>query len=137
MPDSSTHIISAGLLSSYVGARMLGVDTDYLVIGLIGALLASASEDPVPIAQCEPTPRLFERSKKLMIAATKLFASSFVAAITVMLLVHWKNDLAVVGIPLAGFGGFFGQTAIKVVRDSIPKIWQSLLSKFGFGDKNA
>jgi hypothetical protein len=138
MPDTLSHSFAAGLGISYIGAKTFGIDTDYLIIGLMGALLASASEDPVSVSQCDTVVAWWTRARKLGVASAKLCASGFVAALVVAILIHYKPGLDVIGIPIAGLLGFFGQIFIKLVRESLPTVWSValnwLMAKFSKGE---
>jgi hypothetical protein len=125
MPEINTHI-AVGLGVSYLGAKIVGLDTDYLVIGIVGALLSASSHPPLETDCKENT--AYCKIKNTCMAIVNLTAIGFFAASGVSILIQYRPEINQVAVPVAGLIGFFGQPLIQSVSAFINGSSKALLA---------
>jgi hypothetical protein len=131
MPEPNTHI-AAGLGISWLGAKLLGLDTDYLIVGMVGSLLAVARSEPEPYQYKGNF--LIERGRRTFRAVADLCAVSFVAASFTSIGVIFVKALEPAAVPIAGAIGFFGQPVIKSITQFIGRAWRVGIRRLGGTD---
>jgi hypothetical protein len=131
MPEPHTPI-AAGLGLSWLGAKLLGLDTDYLIVGMVGSLLAVARSEPEPFQYKGNV--LVERSWRTFRAIADLCAVSFVAAVSTSIGVILFKALEPAAVPIAGLIGFFGQPLIKSMTQFIGRAWRVGIKRLGGSD---
>lgn len=129
MPDPNTHT-AAGLGAAWAAGKIIGLEADYLIVGLVGALLASARETPREAVECAGA-LVLDKIRPLVRVVLGLCAVSFFAATSTALLVLFYPSLGPGGIPIAGLAGFFGTALIKSVTELISRSWAAVLTKIG------
>lgn len=131
MPEPNTHI-AAGLGISWLGAKFLGLDTDYLIVGMVGSLLAAARAEPEPYQYKGNV--LLEFWKRSFRAIADHGAVSFIAACITSLGVAYIHALEPVAVPVVGFTGFFGRPIIKSFTQFIVHAWKPGIKRLGGSD---
>lgn len=131
MPEPHTPI-AAGLGISWLGAKLLGLDTDYLIVGMVGSLLAVARAEPEPYQYQGNF--LLERGRRTFRAIADLCAVSFLAAVLTSIGVIFFKALEPAAVPIAGLTGFFGQPVIKSMTQFIGRAWRVGIKRLGGTD---
>lgn len=128
MPEPNTHI-AAGIATAYAAGKFIGLDADFLIIGLVGALLASARETPQPF-QCTSM-FLLCKLKLTARVVLNLCAVSFFAASSTAIALLLFPKVEPVGAPIAGLVGFFGTVAINSITEFMGRAWKVALTRLG------
>lgn len=131
MPEPNTHI-AAGLGISWLGAKLVGLDTDYLIVGMVGSLLAAARSEPEPFSYTGHF--LVAKTRQTMKAVGNLCAVSFVAAAGTTVGLMLFPVFSPVAIPIAGLAGFFGDPIIKAALEFIARAWKVGIKRLGGSD---
>lgn len=131
MPEPNTHI-AAGLGTAYVGAKLLGLDVDYLIVGAVGALFALSRSQPEPLQAMGHF--LIARAVQFWGVTFNVGAVSFFAATSTSIGVHAYPPAASVAVPIAGLVGFFGAPIIKSVSEFISRAWRVAIKRLGGSD---
>jgi len=131
MPEPNTHI-AAGLGISWLGTKLLGLDTDYMIIGMVGSLLAAARAEPEPYQYKGNV--LLERIQRMFRAIADIGAVSFIAAVITTIGVTIFHALDPIAVPVAGFSGFFGRPIIKSITQFIGRAWRVGIKRLGGTD---
>jgi hypothetical protein len=115
-----------------MGAKLFGLDTDYLIVGMVGSLLAVARAEPEPYQYNGNV--LVERGWRTFRAIADLCAVSFVAAVSTSIGVVLFKALEPAAVPIAGLTGFFGQPLIKSATQFIGRVWRVGIKRLGGSD---
>lgn len=129
MPDPNTHT-AAGIAVGYTVGKAIGLNPDYLVIGMVGALIAAARQAPDFLIADGLTWKFSQTVKGL----ANLSGACFFAATITAILVVTVPIVEPVAIPIAGLTGFFGQPLIISCTEFISRAWKIGLNKLGGGE---
>jgi hypothetical protein len=133
MPEPNTHI-AAGLGISWLGAKLVGLDTDYLIVGMVGCLLAAARAEPEPFCYAGYA----AQGRQIFRAVANLLAVSFFAAALTSIVVLLFPAVRQIGIPITFMAGFFGyhllNPLIKAGIEFTSNLWRVALKRLGGSD---
>jgi hypothetical protein len=124
--------IAAGLGISWLGAKLIGLDTDYLIVGMVGSLLAAARSEPRPFVYHGHY--LIGRTRQTAKVVANLCAVSFFAAASTTIGVILFPGITQGALAVAGLVGFFGHPAIVSVTEFISRAWRVMLKRMGGSD---